>query len=37
MEYTEKHTAHKFGLTCAEGFQYKEEVLKKNRKKEKKN
>lgn len=31
MGYTENHTAHKFGLTCAEGFQCKEEVLEKTK------
>lgn len=35
MEYTEKHAAHKSGLTGAEGFQRKGEMLPKKKKKKK--
>lgn len=35
MEYTEKHAAHKFGLTGAEGFQRKGEMLPKKKKRRK--
>lgn len=35
MEYTAKHTTHKFGLTGAEGFQCKGELLPKKKKREK--
>lgn len=37
MEYTEKHAAHKFGLTGAEGFQRKGEMLPKKKKKGERN